>query len=211
MSSVAVNANHRTPSGTGAEASRRNSGEPSRSARTIAPNGSRFAHGEPPKGDPEGDDRVDLPGEATARDGLRDDDPAQAVSNQIYLVRAGLRQEPLYLDGEPVGQLLHRGSERRVSDRLDGQASGSQGSREQGPARLRAPEAMHEQHWARRGCGMGLDRRQCTACGVEAAADQAQRRPRGYRSNQPYLVCLHHRGTPDPPDQPVGAPDSAER
>ena len=52
MSAVAVNASHRTPSGNGAAASRRNSGEPSRSAGTIAPNGSSAAHGEPPKGAP---------------------------------------------------------------------------------------------------------------------------------------------------------------
>ena len=142
MSSVAVNASHRTPSGTGAEASRRNSGEPSRSSGTIAPNGSRFAHGEPRRV-PEGDDRVDLPGEATARDGLRDDDTAQTMSDQMQLVRAGFRQDPLHLGDEPVGQPLHRGSKRRVSDRLDRQASGSQRSREQRPARLRAPEAVH--------------------------------------------------------------------
>ena len=125
MSAVAVNASHRTPSGTGAEASRRNSGEPSRSARTIAPNGSSAAHGEPPKGARNGDDRVDLPSEATACDGLRDDDPAQAVTDQMHLVRAGLRQHPPNLDGEPVGELLHRGSERRVGDRVKGQASGT--------------------------------------------------------------------------------------
>ena len=124
MSSVAVNASHRTPSGIGAEASRRSSGEPSRSSRMIGPNGSRCAHGEPPKGDPEGDDGVDLPGEATAGDGLRDDDPAQAVSDQMHLVRARLRQHPPNLDGEPVGELLHRGPERRVGDRVDGLASG---------------------------------------------------------------------------------------
>ena len=51
-SNLAVKASHRTPSGNGPEASRRNSGEPSRSARAISPNGSRLAHGEPPNGDP---------------------------------------------------------------------------------------------------------------------------------------------------------------
>ena len=49
-SSVAVNASHRTPSGTGAVASRRNNGEPSRRARAIAPTGSRFAQGDPQMG-----------------------------------------------------------------------------------------------------------------------------------------------------------------
>jgi hypothetical protein len=38
----------------------------------------------------------------------------------MHLFRAGFTQQPLYLDGE----LLHRGSERRVGDRVDGHASG---------------------------------------------------------------------------------------
>jgi len=66
-------------------------------------------------GDPEGDDRVDLPGAATACNGLRDDDPGRAVSDQIHLP----------LDGEPVGELLYRGSERYVGDRVDDHASGA--------------------------------------------------------------------------------------
>jgi len=107
MSSVAVNASHRTPSDTGAEASRRNSGEPSRSTRTTATKWQQVRPRRAPEGCREGDDPVDLPGEATARDGLRDDDPAKAVSDQMHLVRAGLRQHPLNLDGEPVGELLH--------------------------------------------------------------------------------------------------------
>ena len=51
----------------------------------------------------EGDDRVDLPGEPTGCDGLRDDDPAQAVSDQMQLIGAGLRQHSLNLGDEPVG------------------------------------------------------------------------------------------------------------
>ena len=46
------NASHRTSSGTGAEASRRSSGESPRSARVTAAKGSRCAHGEPPNGAP---------------------------------------------------------------------------------------------------------------------------------------------------------------
>jgi hypothetical protein len=41
-----------------------------------------------PEGCAEGDDSVDPSGEATACDGVCDDDTAQAVSNQMYLVRA---------------------------------------------------------------------------------------------------------------------------
>ena len=52
MSSAAVTDSHRTPSGNGAEATRRNSGEPGRSARTISVNGNTPAHGDPPNGDP---------------------------------------------------------------------------------------------------------------------------------------------------------------
>jgi len=52
MSSAAVTASHRTPSGTGAEARRCNSGEPGRSARTISTNGTRPAQGDPPNGEP---------------------------------------------------------------------------------------------------------------------------------------------------------------
>jgi hypothetical protein len=59
--------------------------------------------------------------EATACDGLRDDDPARAVSDQMNLLRAGLTEQPIHLDGE----LLHRGSEPRVGDCVDGHASGA--------------------------------------------------------------------------------------
>jgi hypothetical protein len=54
-----------------------------------------------------------------------DDDTAQAVSDQMYLVRTGLRQQPLNLRRQPVGELLYRGSKRAVGDRVDGQASGT--------------------------------------------------------------------------------------
>jgi hypothetical protein len=52
---------------------------------------------------PEGDDRVDLPGEATAYDGIRDDPRPGLCSDQIHL---------------PLGELLHRGSQRHVGDRI---------------------------------------------------------------------------------------------
>ena len=48
------------------------------------------------------------PGEATARDGLRYDDPTQAVSNEMHLLRTGLRQRPLHLENEPIGELFHQ-------------------------------------------------------------------------------------------------------
>ena len=52
MSSVAVTDSHRTPSGNGVEASRRNSGAPGRSALTISTTGSTPAQGDPPNGEP---------------------------------------------------------------------------------------------------------------------------------------------------------------
>jgi hypothetical protein len=100
MSSVAVNASQRTPAGSGAQAIRRNSGESPRSARERCP---------------ECDDRVDLSGEATTCDGLRDHNTAEAVAYQMHLVRAGLRQHPGNLRGELISYLLHRGAERRVA------------------------------------------------------------------------------------------------
>ena len=50
--SDAVTDSHRTPSGIGAETTRRNTGEPGRSARTISTNGSTPAQGDPPNGEP---------------------------------------------------------------------------------------------------------------------------------------------------------------
>jgi hypothetical protein len=83
MSSVAVNASHRTPSGSGAEASRRNRGDPSRSARITAPIGSRFAHGDPANGAARVTTVSTSPVRRPPRDGLRDDHPTQAVSDKI--------------------------------------------------------------------------------------------------------------------------------
>ncbi len=81
MSSVAVTPADRMPSGTGAE----------RFDTIVAnfpavpglsPQRKQACPWRTPEGCPEGDDRVDLPGEATTCDGLRDHDPAQAVSDQ---------------------------------------------------------------------------------------------------------------------------------
>ena len=72
MSNVALIASHRTPSGTGAEPSRRKSGEPSRSARTNRPERHKMRPRRTSERCAEGDNRVDLSGEPTACDGLRD-------------------------------------------------------------------------------------------------------------------------------------------
>ena len=54
--------------------------------------------------------------------GLCDDDPAQAVSDQIHFVRPGFRQHAVHLGDEPVGDLLHRDSEGCVAGCVDCQA-----------------------------------------------------------------------------------------
>ena len=125
MSSAAVTDSHRTPSGIGAEATRRNTGEPGRSARTISTNGSTPAQGDPPNGEPRVMTVSTRPLRPTVGDGLRDDNTAQTVSDQMHLVCTGSTQDPLHLGDHSLSQLLHRHSERRIAHRFDGQASGA--------------------------------------------------------------------------------------
>ena len=87
MSSVALIASHGTPSGTGVEPSRRKSGatfpqRPDNRPETVQ-DGARRDLSERCA---EGDNRVDLSGEPTACDGLRDDNPAEAVFDQMHLI-----------------------------------------------------------------------------------------------------------------------------
>ena len=89
MSSAAVTDSHRTSSGNGVEATRRNNGEPGRSARTISGNGNTPAQGDPPNGDPRVMTCVNPPVQTTVGDGLRDDNTAQTVSDQMHLVCTG--------------------------------------------------------------------------------------------------------------------------
>jgi hypothetical protein len=111
MSSAAVTDSHRTPAGIGAEASRRNTGEPGRSARTISTNGNTPAQGDPPNGEPK----------------------VMTVSDQMHLVGTGCTQDRFHLGDQPLSQLLHRRSQRRIAHRFDGQASGIKGVGDQGP------------------------------------------------------------------------------
>ena len=126
MSSVALIASHRTPSGTGAEPSRRKSGEPSRSARTIAPNGTRCAHGEPPNGAPRVTIVSTFPASRPPAMACAMTTPPRLWPIKCTLSAPVCDNDSLNLDDEPVGYLLHGSSERRVGERVDCQAFGGE-------------------------------------------------------------------------------------
>ena len=60
--------------------------------------------------------------------------PPRLCPTRCTFSGARLRQHPVHLDNQPVGELLHRGSARPVRHRVDGQAPGCKASGDEGPA-----------------------------------------------------------------------------
>ena len=134
MSSPAVTANHRTPTGTGAEARRRNKGEPGRRARSRSPNGSRSAQGDPPNGEPKVMTVSTSPTRPPLAMASAMTTPPRLCPTRCNFVRAGLRQGRLHRSDGLVGKLLHRISQWAVRDRVDHDAAVAQRLGDHGPA-----------------------------------------------------------------------------
>jgi hypothetical protein len=137
MSSAAVTDSHRTPSGNGVEASRRNSGDPGRSARTISTTGSTPAQGDPPNGEPS---VITV----STRPISRGFEIASAIMTPPRLCQtrctlsARCRANASSTSAPADQRAAPRISDRRIGHRVDTSAPRTQGLRNQGPARLDA-------------------------------------------------------------------------